>query len=785
MLDPASKPLEREARRLQTACSIIQAIHTELSLHKVVEGIVTSLVDVGGFASARLSIEATIENVHLAHTHEVGSIGQGDPLRHETPVFIRGIEVGSLVVGYRCADTAEEQGELLEFILPTLFMGIDHAVSFAEVLDYRETLERKVVERTAQLNEANQQLAKTFDELRAVKLSRDRFFANINHEIRTPLTLIQLAADEIGRSSSVAGSGVQQRIEEIGAATRRLLHLVNSLLQLAAGDEGKLQIRPRALDAAACLQRLVRDWNGAAMRGGIDLRYSGPETCSASLDEAALDTIVGNFVSNATKFTPRGGRITVSLASTGDQLTVAVRDTGPGIDREFLPKLFGRFERSEAATKGGVRGTGIGLSLSKELVELQRGKIDVLTHDDPRGTSFIVTLPRHQAAVVVDAEIVKPALVTAEPMQAAPSAPAPAAPRTQVVEATIVLAEDDPALSAHITRILSARYSVHAAPNGREALELARRYLPDMLVTDLEMPEMNGIELTKRFLELDGMSISPVLIVSAHAGLGQRLAGFDAGAVDYVLKPFSAEELLARVRSQLAMRRLALKLHESQKLAAMGMLSAGLAHELRNPANAVVNALEPLYYLLPESERGPESGGTLLYQVMSAAATQMRDRCANILEFSRTGAVPKRAEQFRTLLARARLVLVTQLAPLEVKESIALDGPILCAGALVEQVLINLLDNAAHAAGPKGWVSVTAKREGEVVAIEVADSGPGVPVELHDRIFDPFFTTKPVGEGTGLGLSVSRRIALNHGGDLRVVRRGERCVFRLELPQAY
>jgi signal transduction histidine kinase len=325
---------------------------------------------------------------------------------------------------------------------------------------------------------------------------------------------------------------------------------------------------------------------------------------------------------------------------------------------------------------------------------------------------------------------------------------------------------------------------VLTAPNGRLALEMAREHIPDLLVTDLEMPEMNGIELTQQFLKLQGTGMSPVLIVSAHAGLGQRLAGFEAGAVDYIVKPFAADELLARVRNQLALRKLAYKLHESQKLASLGMLSAGLAHEIRNPANALVNALRPLLELLPEEERKPESTGALLAEVALDAASQIRQRCMNILDYSRSEDVTRRQEDIEKLIGRAVRLLNDSLSAVELRQEVKAPAPVSCAGPLIEQILINLLDNAAYAAGPGGWVRIAARQDSTNVTIEVGDSGPGVPAHIQDRIFEPFFTTKPAGKGTGLGLAISRRIALNHGGDLRVVRLDHGTLFRLELPVA-
>jgi signal transduction histidine kinase len=777
--------LLRQARRLETACSIIQDVHSSLSLQAVIDVIVDNLVEIGGFRGATVAIDARVDNLELHHSATYG-VTSGDNLREQnTPIFIRGMEVGTLTTLDDGVDN-EAQDELLEFLLPTLFMGIEHATSFAEVMDYRKTLEDKVVERTAQLAEAHTQLARSLDELREAKAARDRFFANINHEIRTPLTQIMLAVDSIMRTRVSLDGNVLQRLDDVRASTRRLLHLVNSLLQLAAGDEGKLQIRPGPIDVARLLERLVRGWEAGAQKGQLTIEYVGPAECRATMDEAALETIAGNFLSNAIKFTPPGGRISVTLVPTDESVRIIVRDTGPGIDPEFVPKLFGRFERSATAVSKGVRGTGIGLSLSKELVELQRGTIEVVRHDNPSGTSFVVKLPRYQAvAAIVPAEERVPTVHALD--QRAPgisgAAPSEVAPRREA-EATILLAEDDPALQQHMAEILSEKYHVIVANNGREALALAAKHRPDVLVTDLEMPEMNGIELTQKFLEQQGgSSLAPVLIVSAHAGLGQRLAGFEAGAVDYVLKPFSADELLARIRSQLALRQLALKLHESEKLAALGEMSAGLAHELRNPANAIINALEPLWLMLPPEERIGDAAGKELYEVMRASAAHMRELCGNILNVSRSAPAQKRPENFKRLLSQAKLILKSALATVELVESDQLDRPLMCSGPMIEQILINLLDNAVHAAGRGGTVRVSAWCDNDRAIVEVSDSGPGVPVEMQNRIFDPFFTTKPVGEGTGLGLALSRRIALDHGGDLRLVRQiAGGAKFRLELP---
>ena len=168
--------------------------------------------------------------------------------------------------------------------------------------------------------------------------------------------------------------------------------------------------------------------------------------------------------------------------------------------------------------------------------------------------------------------------------------------------------------------------------------------------------------------------------------------------------------------------------------------------------------------------------------MLTTAGTQLRDRCRSILDLSRTGKFDRKPEALAPLIARSRLVLRTQLAEITVVETANVQ-PASCSGSMIEQILVNLLDNAAYAAGRGGTIWIEARDEGDLAVVEIRDSGAGVPPALRQRIFEPFYTTKPVGIGTGLGLSVSRRIALDHGGDLRIVARGDDTVFRLELPR--
>jgi signal transduction histidine kinase len=334
-----------------------------------------------------------------------------------------------------------------------------------------------------------------------------------------------------------------------------------------------------------------------------------------------------------------------------------------------------------------------------------------------------------------------------------------------------------------IAELLSDEYVVRIANDGLTALELAKQHQPQLLITDVDMPGMNGIELSKQFREVTNDRLAPIIILSAVLDLGTRVAGLEAGAVDYVTKPFDPAELKARVRAQFRMRDLAMRLHRAEQLSTLGVLTSGLAHELRNPANGVVNAIEPLKMLLPPELLGPDEGVGQLLEVMSECAAQISMLSKQLLGFRNGGdALELRSVAVASLVSRA--VSLTKLAfdGVEIRVKVPADLVVRCAPPLLLQVLTNLFENAAQAAKKGGWVEVTASAVAGRTMLEVADSGPGVPVGLRSKVFEPFFTTKPQGVGTGLGLPVSREIMTRHGGSLEIRERGSRAVFVVDLP---
>jgi signal transduction histidine kinase len=767
-LDDARQRLAAQAIQLETANAIGKRVHEAIEFEKVTAAIVESLVAVGGFARAELRATPTVDGATVERMSAQGQACEGDaPI--EIALERGGAKLGRLAVWPRSGDDRKERSALLDSVAATITMALDNAFAYDALADYQVNLERKVEERTRELRQAIEE--------------RDRIFANINHEIRTPLTLVLMAAQGIAqREKQGLHDDSRREIEGIGESARKVLRLVDEMLLLAAGQTRKLALNRATCDLSALLSQTLVMWDSAATSRGIKLSSSLPPHLYLSLDEIYFERVIGNLLSNAVKFTPPGGSIHVELAEKDGEARMEVRDTGIGIDEGLRKRLFGRFEQGRPPVNG-QGGSGIGLSLVRELVEAHDGQAGV---ESPRegGSIFWVTLPGARRTAYGSNGVVSPLQLSPVDFGLQPQRVQPHAVYEAKVpaRALILLAEDDPNLAAAMANVLADEYKVLVARNGIDALKLAEVERPDMLVSDVAMPGMDGLELSRRFQQIAGNRLSPVLLVSARASLADRLAGFDAGAIDYILKPFDPRELRARVHSQLTVRGLALKLTESEKLAALGTMAAGLAHEMRNPANAIVNALGPLREQLPPAVNEPTTGTGQLLSVLTDASKQIAMLSRQLLGFKRPGALEAEAINLPDLYQRASGIMLPLLRGVTVREKLDYRGPVWCAPPMMTQVFTNLLENGVHAAGAKGWIEVSSRQEGDVCVIEVTDSGPGVPAALRERIFEPFFTTKPVGQGTGLGLTTSREIARRHGGDLTVRPAPHGTLFRLEIP---
>ncbi|MCY0987689.1 ATP-binding protein [Nannocystis sp. ILAH1] len=396
--------------------------------------------------------------------------------------------------------------------------------------------------------------------------AKTTFFSNISHEFRTPLTLMLGPLEEmLSDRDSPLDSSQRERLEVAHRNCLRLSRLVNALLEFSRIEAGRTEVSCQPTDLAHFTAELASNFRSACDKAGLTLKLDCPPLPDpVYVDRGMWETIVLNLVSNAFKYT-LAGEIEVALHRRGAVVELTVRDSGVGIPREQLPRLFERFHRIEHTRGRSLEGSGIGLALVRELVRLHGGEVRA---DSCLGVGsvFTVTIPAGHEHLPADRLRPAPAAPGAAPYvaDALRWLPEPDArglalsdsPRPPGARPRILVADDNADMRDYVRRLLGARYDVIAVDNGAEALARARSDLPDLILADVMMPRLDGFGLLYA-LRGDPRTLEvPVLLVSARAGQEARVEGMQAGADDYLTKPFSARELQARVDAHLALARL-------------------------------------------------------------------------------------------------------------------------------------------------------------------------------------------------------------------------------------
>ncbi|WP_190810530.1 tetratricopeptide repeat protein [Flagellimonas sp. S3867] len=391
---------------------------------------------------------------------------------------------------------------------------------------------------------------KTNKELRELDRLKSNFFANISHEFRTPLTLIKGPIEQMEQNPS---EGLQlESIKMIRRNTNRVLQLVNQLLDLSKIDKNNLKLEQAEGEVFKCLRGAASSFASHAAQRGIDYKVQIPhEVLWASFDRDKLEKIVYNLLGNAFKFSDDGGTISFSVSYLNDDLRLVVSDTGKGIPEEKLPFIFDRFYQVQGGTTREHEGSGIGLSLSKELVGLMDGTITA-TSEINKGTIFTVALPVQKIKTGTLKEA--PAFQT-DASGVMEKKPYEFNLKDSGTLPTLLLVEDNPDMSFFIKEHLQNRYNVKEATNGKIGLAAARKNPPDLIITDVMMPVMDGVELCKTLKSDLDTSHIPIVMLTAKAGVENKIEGLETGADDYLTKPFEPKELLARVKNLIEQRR--------------------------------------------------------------------------------------------------------------------------------------------------------------------------------------------------------------------------------------
>jgi len=636
------------------------------------------------------------------------------------------------------------------------------------------------------LAETSHNLERALEQLKELDRLKSKFFANISHELRTPLTLILAPVEEL--DSRPRDDHDKQQIRVIRRNAERLLGLINDLLDLSRLDAGGLRLNLAEMDVRSVAAAVHENSVPAAHARGLDLRLDvDPSDREIWGDAHRLEIVLTNLVSNAIKFTPGGGVVTVRVRDHEEAVRIEVMDDGSGISAEDLDRVFERFFQVDPSDRRREGGVGIGLALARELVELHGGNISVKSEPGVL-TTFTVDLPYGRGHISPDVVERRRHLEPTPPMQRrtedqpliseAPPTPPPAAEvaleNEQDTEPVlfegsrrprILLVEDHNEVRDFIKNLLEPTYDVMMAIDGQEAIKLVRTELPDLVVSDVMMPVMSGTELCRAIKCDPKLRTTPVILLTARVGSEATLEAYSHGADDFVPKPFHPRVLIARIQAQLKLRALGIHLAQQEKLAGVGTLAAGILHEVRNPVNAIVNAGKVLRSTMADDSTDRElvevivDGGRRIEAITSALDTHARPAERGFSE---------KCDVREGIDATLRLMM-HKMNGITVHRDYTSERLAQAPAGPLNQVFLNLLDNALRSGADTLWVRVS--DDEEAMRISVADNGPGVPPEDALRIFDPFFTKRADGTGTGLGLYLSRQIVEELEGSLKLEQR--------------
>jgi signal transduction histidine kinase len=652
------------------------------------------------------------------------------------------------------------------------------------------------------------------------------FFSNVSHEFRTPLSLMIGPLEDL--LASPKGALPEWAISTLTLGHRnalRLLKLVNTLLDFSRIEAGRIDASYEPTDLAGFTAELASVFRSAIEQAGLRFTVDCPPLPEpVYVDRDMWEKIVLNLLSNACKFT-FDGEIVLSLRHAGEHVELSVADTGIGIAASDLPRMFERFHRVKNARARTHEGTGIGLALVHELVKLHGGSTTVHS-EEGRGTTFTVRIPGGAAHLPAERITKSRALLstsvaalpfvdeaqrwlpTSERCASSIATPVAEIPAGSVAapgsRTRVLLADDNADMRDYLGRLLGQSYRVETVADGQSALERIQQSPPDLVLSDVMMPNLDGFGLLAAIRGDERTRSLPVILLSARAGEEARIEGLRAGADAYIVKPFSARELLARVDSQLALSRQRQEnersIAESERLLREAdrrkdEFIALLAHELRNPLAPIRTGLE----LLRVAGDAPETVSRVR-AIMERQVSQMVRLIDDLLDISRITSgkivlqrtptplnelIENVLETQRSALRDSGLELVVELP----------DQP--CVIDVDPTRFVQILSNVIHNAlkfTPRGRIRVRAEVEpkagaaARALAISVCDTGVGISRELLPKIFELFTQGEALNGrmhgGLGIGLSLSRRLVEMHGGRIDAHSDGPGCgsTFVITLP---
>jgi PAS domain S-box-containing protein len=472
----------------------------------------------------------------------IARCAQGEFIRYDVEVYGRAGGKETIIIDFSMIPVKDEAGEVV-FIVP----------------EGRDITEKKAQER--EIAQKNLELQGLLERIRELDEIKTQFFANVSHELRTPLALIIGPAERLMKPDSAMAAGERRETAQVIVRNARmLLKHVNDLLDISKLEAGKLKIELHDTDVAALVRFTASHFDILAGERNVDLRVETEPSRVAAVDAEKLQRVVMNLLSNAFKFAPPGGTIRCRLEAPGDDLVLSVEDSGPGVRPELRKAIFERFRQGDGGANRQVSGTGLGLAIAHEFVEMHKGRIEVLD-SALGGALFRVTLPAHRlSASGTVAPQPAPDRGTLDGLLEELRLPASAQAANEpsltgsASRPKVLVVEDNPDMNRFVAQCLAQDYEVITAFDGQQGLEKALAFDPALIVSDIMMPGVSGVQMIEALRKRPEMAETPVLLLSAKADEELKIRLLEEGAQDFVMKPFTERDLLVRVRNLIAVR---------------------------------------------------------------------------------------------------------------------------------------------------------------------------------------------------------------------------------------
>lgn len=663
-------------------------------------------------------------------------------------------------------------------------MGTEQNKVTEELRTLTATMETEIYQRAQEIQKSNKDLLRLNEELtqreneiqevykRLFEMDqlKSQFFANVSHELRTPLTLIIGPTRTMLKDQRLSGT---QRtfLETIERNSYTLLKHVNDLLDLSKLEAGKMALEYSNADLAKLIQYIAAHFDSVAKERNIDLVLNIPESFPAQIDVSKVERIVLNLISNAFKFVPDSGKIHCSLKMEGALASIFVADSGPGVPERLREQIFEKFRQGEEGDSRSFGGTGLGLAIAKEFVNLHLGSIGVFD-SLLGGALFKVQIPIYAPYQIeenkqaAEMEELTPALMS-DIFELKKRRIETDESNAFYNRPKVLIVEDNSEMRKYIFDTLSSEFNLVVASDGKQGLEKALREKPDIIVTDIMMPILSGDQMVREIRKNPELEGTYILFLSAKSDQNFRVKLLQEGAQDYLIKPFTPEELIVRVRNFAMLKKSIETLETANK--DMESFSYSVSHDLRAPIRGIEGFLN---IIIEDFESSMDPEAVRLLKIVQKNVVYMNSLIQDLLNFHRVSKIEivTRVVDMNNMVKEVIAVVLQNYSQKKYSVQVADLPNALADGAALKQVWMNLISNAAKYSSTKDQpvIKIGCKQVDGYNSYCVEDNGVGFNKAYSNRLFKVFqrLHTQEEFEGTGVGLAIVARIVQRHGGEV-------------------